>query len=234
MISSNLIFVKRFLGQSFSPMTLQRLKENWSSEEEAFAVRQSRDVVSDVDSNTLYDFRIRPEILRQGQFPSLLIWETIRAAKIEYQDPLLEYIYYDVTEFYRSRTLQNNEIFRFLVELPDNLFLYEFDTMILKYPNKVYGTLFNLYEKTQKQNEERITLQELFQILIPELRVIKKSKPKKTIRRRGYKDHGSLGSEFSKTLKEQSKDWSIKANEEERIREKNDTFQFLLGLSGYI
>jgi hypothetical protein len=40
--------------------------------------------------------------------------------------------------------------------------------------------------------------------------LLSKQKPKKLQRHKGYRDHGSLGSDYSKTRKQQSTDWTVR------------------------
>jgi hypothetical protein len=82
----------------------------------------------------------------------------------------------------------------------ESFILKEFDSV------KFNGLCGMLGMKTNiRRNGERITLREYiesFQIIYS---IREKRKPKRTIRRRGYKDHGSLGSEYSHTVRDQAK-----------------------------
>jgi hypothetical protein len=53
-------------------------------------------------------------------------------------------------------------------------------------------------------NGKQLTLKEYIESFQIVYTIRRKRKPKRNIRRRGYKDHGSLGSEYSHTLKDQA------------------------------
>jgi hypothetical protein len=55
------------------------------------------------------------------------------------------------------------------------------------------------------------------------VRIISKQRPKKAQRHKGYRDHGSLGSDFSKTRRDQSHDWTVD-QEQLDIEAREDTY----------
>lgn len=85
-------------------------------------------------------------------------------------------------------------------------------------------------------NKKEITLRELISSpnIYFDFFVLPKRVPKEIQRHKGYRDHGSLGSEFSRTLRDQADDWSLREEEELREKEEADLHDFRLGLNGWI
>lgn len=88
-----------------------------------------------------------------------------------------------------------------------------------------------LFQKTRKSNDENLSFVDL--ILEGEF-FIKHSltslpKPIYPEFHKGYRDHGSLGSEISRIAKEERDDMFLRLAEEERQRRHEESLQFLLG-----
>lgn len=100
---------------------------------------------------------------------------------------------------------ENNIMKRFII-LQQPLEL-NFEEFILKEISEIEfnGLCGILGMKTNiRSNGQQLTLKEYIENFQIVYSIRKKRQPKRTIRRRGYKDHGSLGSEYSHTLKDQA------------------------------
>lgn len=99
-----------------------------------------------------------------------------------------------------------------------------------KYRNRM-NEFFGWLMQIEKVNGMEISLSNLEQVL-PINFWTKKRKPVIPKRKRGYDDHGHLGSEFSKTIKQQSNDYSIRElvlQELNRKHELQNSLDFLRG-----
>lgn len=142
-------------------------------------------------------------------------------------------IFEDYCNYLNKKTFSNNERYFYLSSLEDNMFCYEIDTVLFhqKSRRNFYRILY-----TRIPQRNNIRLVELIVEIINSgtLLILPKKRPKRLQRHKGYRDHGSLGSEFSKTLKDQSSDWRIREEEEKEKKKQQDFIQFLLGLNGFI
>lgn len=116
-----------------------------------------------------------------------------------------------ITELYLQEYIlqkyqgENNIMKRFIILAPRlGVSLEEF---ILKEMTTVTfnGLCGFLNRKTRiRYNGKQLTLKEYIEHFQIVYHVRRKKKPTKLVRRKGYKDHGSLGSEYTRTLREQA------------------------------
>lgn len=224
---SNLIFAQEFIDP-IAKFALEAYKKTWSAEnrvryssrvEELFDAGVEKDFIMTVKSNFVRDFSAK-----EKEF----IYEILRGVTIV--EPCLRYILEDLDQLLRKRGYQNERYF-YLSSLTDNQFSYELDTKVL--PNtKSRRTYYR--KRSMKFGRKQLTLQEVFlQYFFTDIIELNRPRAKKTQRHKGYRDHGSLGSEFSKTLKQQSCDWSIREYEEQRKKEREDFLAFLSSFAGW-
>lgn len=100
-------------------------------------------------------------------------------------------------------------------------------------PSAFFGSIMQEYEFKYKNEILLINLIEILSLLELRFDFVLKRTPKVKQRRKGYNDHGSLGTELSQTLKQQSNDfYNIQLHDlkqqEKQIKE--DTLEFLKGL----
>lgn len=229
MVNSNLNFLIQFYDQHLLEL-IEAVKEIWSSEERVRCNPTGRHQLKMEDANLSIEFRINTkEIMKFTCRERIFFWKIIRLMTHFSEEPILRYIRYDLES--HKRFFENSEEYFYLSRLSEEQFDFNLDTEIMYHSNRFYGQWFQLYQKT----EETISIATvILRYFIPKPIFIKKQQPRKIERHRGYRDHGSLGSEFSQTAKQQSTDWSIKKEEEEKVRRKQDLLLFLLGADGWI
>lgn len=99
--------------------------------------------------------------------------------------------------------------------------------------NALFGWLLQkeTYLENGSQRQENSALEQITKTL-PRKFFFRKSTVKRIQRKRGYTDHGSLGSEISQTLRDQLSDWSVTEVFRQKFEERqsfNDTISFLQG-----
>jgi hypothetical protein len=172
---------------------------------------------------------VKPSFVRDfSSEEKLFIYEVLRLASIE--NPQLRYLVDDLQELLRKRGYQHERYF-YLTSLTDNQFSYELDCKVdRRNPSRrrYYRMLSTKFGKKQ------LTLKEIIeQYFFYDFIELNRPKAKKKIRHKGYRDHGSLGSEFWKTRKQQSCDWSLRESEEIKNKRKMDFLSFLSGFGGW-
>lgn len=141
----------------------------------------------------------------------------------------LNFIYFDVTECFNKKGLKQNDRYFYLSSLSDKLFeLYIYDIFMVRKSYRFFARRIN--QKLQNYNQKNL-VQVLQEFLIQDLKfyLLSKKKPAKVQRHKGYRDHGSLGSEFSRTRKDQSRDWTVQQEEEYKHRREDVYLPLLEG-----
>lgn len=195
----------------------------------------SRDFENKVLSgNFEIEYRTNLGLLRGlGSEYKLYVYLILRLLKIRFEKGYFAILFEDYCNYLNKRTFSNNERYFYLSHLKDNMFEYEIDTVL--WNQKSRRNFYRiLYSKISSKNNIRLI--DLIVEICKSLDVyfISKDRPKRLQRHKGYRDHGSLGSEFSKTLKDQSSDWSIIEEERQRKKNQKDFLMFLLGANGWI
>lgn len=227
-LNSNLVFAQEFL-KPIADFALEVYKKTWSAEnrvhyssriEQLLEAGVEKDFIMTVNSKFVRDFSGK-----EKEF----IYEIIRGSSIIY--PELRYLVEDLDQLLRKRGYQN-ERYSYLSQLTDSQFAYEVDTKV--FPKTKSRRTY--YRKiSMRFGKKQLTIQEIIeQYFFTDLIELNRPRPKKKVRHKGYRDHGSLGSEFSKTLKQQAGDWELRELEEKRRKRKEDLLEFLLGFAGWI
>jgi hypothetical protein len=141
------------------------------------------------------------------------------------------WIFEDLNSLLTKRGYDSDRYF-YLKSLTDNQFIYKLDCDLDIHSRKrrdFYSQLKGRFGVKQLTIEEVLSKYFFCDAVEITRRICKRK-----IRRKGYSDHGSLGSEISKTLKQQSCDWSIREAEERRLKELDDRIKFLQALDGWI
>lgn len=141
----------------------------------------------------------------------------------------LNFVYFDVTECMNKKGLKQNDRYFYLSSLNDKLFeLYIYDIFMVRTSYRFFARRIN--QKLQNY-EQKTLIQVLREFLSQDLKfyLLSKKKPAKVQRHKGYRDHGSLGSEFSKTRKDQSRDWTVRQEEEYKNRREDVYLPLLEG-----
>lgn len=139
-------------------------------------------------------------------------------------------------------TLLNENIKRYNLHLDVDFQFYNQSKVIClmylaeKYEkfNVLFGWLLQkeTYFENSSKRQENSPLERILKTL-PRKFFFRKPSVKKAQRKRGYTDHGSLGSEISQTLRDQQSDWSVTEVFRQKFEERqsfDDTISFLQGL----
>lgn len=233
MISSNLAFVQQFLTTIRNKIDVQEIEKNGISELE---VRyNSREFESKLQSGK-YDVvsRIDPKVLRNlTSTQKMNIYIMLRLLMQECDSGYLRMVFSDYKEYLTKRTFFNNDRYFYLSSLTDSMFNYEIDTLL--WNNKSKRDLYRKLSQREQQQNNKNTFELLEEILSSyQFSLIEKHRPKRVQRHKGYRDHGSLGSDFSKTLKQQANSAEWKEICEKAEKEKQDFLNFLWALHGWI
>jgi hypothetical protein len=225
-INDNLHFTKVFIKPMVRFCT-EAFQKTWSAEKQIHYTSRI-EKITDFGLNRDIIITVKPSFVRNfSATEKCFIYEILRLTSIEF--PKIRYILDDLQQLLRRRGYQNERYF-YLSSLTDNQFAYDIDVKLTPgNPNRRrYYRLFSSYF-----GRERLTLEQVFdKYFFTDIVELNRPKAKNKVRHKGYRDHGSLGSEFSKTLKQQSNDWSLRKTEEEREKLKNDYLRFLAGFAG--
>lgn len=236
MISSNLACLHRFLNRSELTVAKELMKIR-STELQAVMSSAGRPLSEGLVEEI--KFQCKSKILRKlSTNQKILLYELVAILSLEEPKSWFSLVFLDLQEFYAKIGIQQNLRYFYLSNLTENQLMYEIDCRL--WNNKDRTNYFrNLRNPVLDSNNEKVIFSDMFQVLYEIIKtftchIIFKNKPKKKVFRKGYNDHGSLGSEFSTTLKQQAQDWSIKEQIEKREKERNDLLHFLLGLNSWI
>lgn len=226
-INSNLVFAKSFLSPIVQICT-EVYRKTWSAENTIrYSSRIEELFDAGIDKNIIIS--IKPSFMKDfGPKEKEFIYEVLRGISIEF--PEIQYLVEDLRQLFKKTNYQNDRYF-YLESITDNMFSYELDCKLT--PNTKSRRTY--YRKlSSKFGRKQLTLEQILnEYFFTDFIELNKSIAKKAVRHKGYRDHGSLGSEFSKTLKQQSGDWSIREQEEQRKKQKEDLLSFLLSFAGW-
>lgn len=233
MIDSNHVFLRQFLTTIRNKIDVKEIEKNGISELEVrYNSREFEQKLQTGNYDTVN--RIDPKVLRNlTSTQKMNIYIMLRLLVQDCDSGYLRMIFSDYKEYLTKRTFFNNDRYSYLNSLTDNMFNYEIDTLL--WNNKSKRDLYRkLSQREQKQNNKD-TFELLEEILSSyQFFLIEKHRPKKVQRHKGYRDHGSLGSDFSKTLKQQANSAEWKEICEKAEKEKQDFIDFQMGLRGWI
>lgn len=236
MIDSNLTFIIQFLARDQLVAAKEEMKTR-SAELQAVISSAGKLLLSGEIEEL--KFCMKAKIIRQlSPKQKVRIYELLRMLTIESNsENWFSVLFTDIQEFYARTGIKQNLRYSYLSKLTDAQFAAEFDEIL--WSNKRRTNLFRDLNSPVVNSKGQKIYDSLFEVLIAVIQsfhvsFIFKNKPKKKVYRKGYNDHGSLGSEFSKTLKQQSSDWSLNEEEQRRKKQVDDFHKFLLGLNGWI
>lgn len=229
MLHSNLHKVIQLFDEHLCVLA-DAVRETWAAEEWVRYNPTGQEAQRLEDATFEFEYRIKTKkFMKLSQRERLFCYKILRIMAIQTQDSLLQYILFDIESC--KRIFENSDEYFYLSSLSDSQFAYEIDTEIMYHGERFYGQYFQKY-RISKQQE--LSIYQIFtEILVPIRIDIRKQKPQRAQRHRGYRDHGSLGSELSRTRKDQSQDWSIKEAEEQRKIRKQQFLDLLLGFAGW-
>lgn len=199
-----------FLSSNFSLFDSQEIEKTWSSELEVrYSSRESLEKL--LTGNFDISIRIPSSILKSlGSKQKLLVYLILRALRIKYDNEYFRYILDDFINLLDGRSFTNNFKYFYLKNISDDSFCCYFDKYIQENQRTIHR---QLYQKVTYQNKKLALIDLIVYKIRPEFKIKNKIPPKRLQRHKGYRDHGSLGSDFTKALKDQIDDWSLKEKE---------------------
>lgn len=228
MIDKNLYFVTEFLKPILT-FAQQEFERVWSADNRVrYTSRLAELLELGVDKVTIIS--IKPEFVKDfSGKEKVFIYTILRLLSI--QDQRFGYLLFDLQELLRKRGFDSDRYF-YLQSLTDAQFAYELDCKVDKRnPERRY-----FYRQLSgKFGRNQVSFQELLsEYFFNDIIELYRRLAKRRTRHKGYRDHGSLGSEFSKTLKQQSSDWSLRESEEQKKKSRQDLIEYLQAFSGWI
>lgn len=226
-LNSNLVYANQFL-KPIADFALEVYKKTWSAENRVhYSSRANQLIDAGVDKDFI--ITIKPSFVRDfSATEKEFIYEIIRGCKIIY--PQLAYLLEDLEQLLRKRGYQNERYF-YLSHLTDNQFAYELDTKVFP---KTSSRRTYYRKRSMRFGRKQLTLQEILeQYFFADIIELNRPRPKKKVRHKGYRDHGSLGSEFSKTLKQQAGAWQLKELEAQKKKREKELLEFLSSFAGW-
>lgn len=204
-------------------------EKTWSAENR---VRYSSLAEQLIDSRGSIDYliTIKPSLVKDltGKEKTFL-YEILRTLSIA--DSRFKYLLYDFESLLHKRGFYSERYF-YLQHLTDDQFCYEIDTKVwIRSREREYY----YRRRNSRFGKKQLTLQQIFdEYFFTEPVRLNVTRARRKVRHKGYRDHGSLGSEFSRTQRQQSSDWSIRQKEENRQREIEDRILLYLGIQGWL
>lgn len=213
-----------FLEKNNLFKNLEEQYTNWSSE---IKVHYSSRVTSFhfEKGNKEFSYQVRPKIIRElSAKQKLFVYEVLRLFSCECLE--FRFILDDYRNLLNSVAFTNNARYFYLETLEDWQYLEEINDKLqnAKSRRTYYRKISDLF------GSRRLSFENLFNYyFLRPFQELYKPLPKKKHRHKGYRDHGSLGSEWSKTLRDQARDYSIREKEEQHQKEKDDFQDFIRG-----
>lgn len=165
----------------------------------------------------------------------IILYIIARIVKIREESFLYSLFLERLEDFYKQTNLQTNERYFYLSSLTDEMFCYEIDTILWNQKSRR-----DFYRKINtpigNYKKEKLTLIQFYQKILEsfDLKITSKQTPKRKVRHKGYRDHGTLGSDVSRTNRDQRGDWELVRNEQAKQADKDNLLNFLWGLGGWI
>lgn len=233
MIDSNLHLLRSFLTEIKNKINVEEIEKSGISELEVRC--RSAEFLSKISTGN-YDVecRIHSKVLKKlSSRQKLEIYILLRILSQDEKNKICRLVFLDYKNYLTKITFTNNSKYSYLSYLSENQFNYEIDSILWRKQSK--EKYFSYLNQRFSNYENKNVFDILIEILLSyKIHLIERSRPKKVQRHRGYRDHGSLGSDFSRTLRQQSQSGEWKEIIEREEREKRDYLQFQLGLAGWI
>lgn len=224
---NDLIYAKQFIDDTVQ-YCISAYEKNWSAENRVrYNSRIEKILLTQGATEVL--ITVKPSFMRDfSGKEKCFIYEVLRLASIEF--PKIRYLVDDLRNLFKQRNFQSDRYF-YLELLKDSFFAYE---IFEKLTPGMESRRYYYRMLSSRFGKRRLTLQEvLSEYFFTDIIELNRPKPKKKIRHKGYRDHGSLGSEYSRTLKQQSCDWSIKEAELQKKKRREDLINLLYGAGGW-
>lgn len=156
----------------------------------------------------------------------------LRILRLSYpENERLKLFLFDLEEIFKKKQIDQNDRYFYLSHLDDKYFeLFIFDLFLTKKNLRFFAR--RIHQKIPEKDNQTI-LEILISWLQSPIRMIfiSRQKPKKLQRHKGYRDHGSLGSDYSKTRKDQSTDWTVR---EEMLEQEAREDTYLPLIKGFL
>lgn len=227
------MFLQDFLkSENQKILTLFReLEKNWSSQEQVYYKLAPEKLEAISQGLLLIDTQIRKKPLRQLNSKekfSLYVYLRIVKENFEYSSVIQLWLENTLSELEKLQS--GSEMIRIISQLDKvhfNIWIHEF--FLDKGRRRIFFS--SIYGK-KKRGQEEISLYQ--RILKDEfgLKFIFENprKPKPKVFRKGYRDHGSLGSDQSKLNKEISWDVWFQQKIKDLEKQRKDTLNFIIGM----
>lgn len=225
-------FISSFISSEGSKISkiLQAQREDWLSQEQVY-------------------YNLAPEVRQKVNLHFLDLTIDCKRKFFKYLNPKEKFNFYLYLRILRTefeidssclfwinssldillKELTGSEIVKTISNLEDNYFRVWLEDYFFQKGKK--RTFFSCIYGKRKRGNRSISLFELVLegTFFPKVNLKKIKKPTKEQFRKGYRDHGSLGSDFARTNKEAS--WDVWVQEEinRRNKEQEDRLKFLKG-----
>lgn len=212
--------------EKFSLALQVELERNWSSLELAYCklTPERLKQINSGERQIFFDFNKKSlRALNQKEKFCLYIFLRFSLNSIdnEFQKSQIE----DIVR-YLKKINSGSEIISVLSELNQNYFNnWIYDYFFEKKNRRIFFSTFIGKQKKQLSLLEKLLSGQFFL----KLRISVPPKPKRREFRKGYRDHGSIGSGYSQVQKEELKDVFLQEAERKRAKRARDTLQFLKG-----
>lgn len=230
MINTNLAFVRAFLEKLHLVLD-PVLEENWSSEEQVLYISRVEDLFEqNCLQNRYFDcYTVRSIMKELSGNDKLFLYIALRLLAID--DPRYALPFVSYQSLLDKHSFKNNDQYFYFSNINDAMFAYEIDVKLT--PGNPNRRL--LYRKlNSKYKNNKLSLAEVCQkYIFRKPQEYHKRLKKRVQRHKGYRDHGSLGSDLSQTRRDQAQDWSILQKARDREQERDDLLSFCQAFQGW-
>jgi len=220
-------FQRRYLilyDQEFEENRLSQVQVRYSSRVSEFST-------GDKDGEITFSRKLMKQIVGREKLNLYII---ARLVAIHEESFLYRACLEFIEQYFREGYFANNERYFYLSSLTDSMFCYEIDSVLWSKSQR--RDFFRSLGTPLGNSNKKINIFQFYRLLLEsyDLRILPKKRPRKKVRHKGYRDHGTLGSDISRTNRDQAGSWQLVEKEEEQRKEKDDFLNFLLGLGGWI
>lgn len=220
-------FEQRVLSQfdrSFEEVKLSQVQIHYSS-------RAERLFSGQFDSEFIFSQKLL-KLVKGSE--KVFLYIIARIVKLREESFLYSLFLERLEDFYKRSNLQANERYFYLSSLSDEMFCYEIDSILWNQKSRR-----DFYRKINtpigNYKKEKVSLIQFYQKLLEsfDIKLVPKQTPKKKVRHKGYRDHGTLGSDISRTNRNQRGDWELVQKEQAKQADKDNLLNFLWGFGGW-
>lgn len=206
------------------------LRRNWSSQEQVYykLAPEKWNLVLEHKLELEIDISEKPlrKLDAKEKFNFWLYLRLIKLLELEISSEISFWIESTLSSL--ERLLSGSELLKSILPLPENYFRCWIEDYFFQKKKKriFFSTLYG----TKKIGEEKLSL---YQRILRgdfdvKVRFRSTKKPKKTQFRKGYRDHGSLGSDLSRINREASWDVWFQQRLQQLEQDRKDSLQFLM------